>query len=235
MRRHAHLATAAALLAAGALQLAVAHHRPTTIAPASNLPAAPPAGWLRTWSAAEPHLAAALIVLGVQHYDDQPGARLPFAALDYGRLAAWLAHALMLDGGSDYALLLAACVYAQVPDAQRVRLVLAFVHESFHARPAQRWRWLAHAAIVARHRLGDDRLALSYAEDLAQHAPAAPAWARQMRIVLLQELGERDQAIRLLAELLAGDAVRDRAERRFLLARLRELAPHHPLLFEDPT
>jgi len=58
---------------------------------------------------------------------------------------------------------------------------------------------------------------------------------RQMRIVLLQELGERDQAIRLLAELLAGDAVRDRAERRFLLARLRELAPHHPLLFEDPT
>ena len=81
----------------------------------------------------------------------------------------------------------------------------------------------------------DDRLALTYAEDLAQHAPAAPAWARQMRIVLLQELGERDQAIRLLAELLAGDAVRDRAERRFLLARLRELAPHHPLLFEDPT
>lgn len=225
----------AALLAAGALQFAVAHHRPPAPIAPSDLPAAPSAGWLRTWTSAEPHLAAALIAYGIQHFDDQPGAHRPFAALDYARLAAWLAHALMLDGGSDYTLLLAACVYAQVPDAARQRLMLRFVHESFHARPEQRWRWLAHAAIVARHRLHDDRLALAYAEDLARHALGAPAWARQMRIALLQELGERDEAIRLLSALLSGDTVSEAAERRFLMDRLRELAPHHSLFIEDPT
>lgn len=205
------------------------------MATVADLPAAPPAGWLRTWTAAEPHLAAALIVYGVQHFDDQPGAHLPFAALDYARLTAWLAQALMLDGGSDYPLLLAACVYAQVPDVARQRLMLGFVHESFHERPAQRWRWLAHAAIIARHRLRDDRLALEFANDLARHARTAPAWAREMRIGLLQDLGEQSQATALLAELLSGDAVHDAAERRFLRSRLRELAPHHPLLLEDPT
>jgi hypothetical protein len=222
-----------AFACAGALQFFLAHDRTPRAAPATPLPPPPSVALLRIAAAGEPLFASASIVYALAHFEDRPGARLRFAELDYGRLAGWLARALALDPGGDHPLLLAAWLYAQVPDASRQRIMLDFVHAAFLVRPAKRWRWLAHAAIVARHRLHDDRLALRYAEDIAVHAPGAPAWARQMRIFLLQDLGEREHAAHLLVQLLSGPSVHDAAERRFLEHRLRELDPRHPLFLEE--
>jgi hypothetical protein len=101
--------------------------------------------------------------------------------------------------------------------------MLDFVHRRFLEDPDRRWRWLAHAAIMARHRLRDPELALRYAEDIARHARSAPGWARQMRIFILEDMGERESATILLGGLLAEGEVTDPQEIRFLTERLEAL------------
>ena len=101
--------------------------------------------------------------------------------------------------------------------------MLDFVHRAFLDDPATRWPWLAHGAIVARHRLKDPQLALRYAEDLSAHAGRAAGWARQMRIFLLDDLGEKEQAQILLGALLESGEVSDAGELHFLAARLGEM------------
>jgi hypothetical protein len=213
------------VLFAGALvaQLLSIAWRPAEHRFPAALPPPPPAPVLRVLALGDPHFLSAAIVLHLQSFDDQPGLSIPFRELDYGRIAAWLDRALALDPLSDYPLLLAAQVYAQAPDAGRQRVMLDFVHRAFLDDPDRRWRWLAHAAIVARHRLRDDALALRYAQDIAEHARAAPGWAKQMHIFLLEDLGEREQAKILLGGLLASGAISDPAEIRFLTGRLDEL------------
>jgi hypothetical protein len=112
-----------------------------------------------------------------------------------------------------------------VPDSAKQRAMLDFVHRQFLEDPERRWRWLAHAALVARHRLNDRQLALTYARSIAEEAdaPSVPSWARQMHIFLLADLGEHEAAKILLGGLLASGTVTDTHEQRFLLERLKAL------------
>lgn len=213
--------TLAAMLA---LQVGLECARPLPAAQVAEVPQPLPAAALRTVSLGEREALAHLMLLYLQSADLQPGVSIPLHALDYTRVAAWLASALALDPRSHYPLALAAHVYAQAPDASRQRLMLEFVHRAFLEDPEARWRWLAHCAIVARHRLRDPQLALRYAEDIAAHAGGAAGWARQMRIFLLADLGETQHARALLGALLASGEVSDPQERRFLAAKLDEMA-----------
>ena len=89
----------------------------------------------------------------------------------------------------------------------------------------RRWPWLAHAALLAKHRLKDLPLARRYAQALEQHArgPDVPPWARQMEIFVLEDMNELEAAKVLVASLLASGALSDPAEMRFLQQRLEEL------------
>ncbi len=189
------------------------------VARASALPPPPPVAVLRVAALGDPIPLAQLATLYLQAFDHQPGISIPFRELDYGRVTAWLEAALALDPASHYPLLLAAQVYSQVPDPARQEAMLEFVARQFAADPERRWRWLAHAAIVARHRLGNIPLALRYAAAL-QNVRSAPSWARQMHVLLLADMGEREAAQVLLGGLLASGAVTDPRETRFLLERL---------------
>jgi hypothetical protein len=101
--------------------------------------------------------------------------------------------------------------------------MLEWVHRAFLEAPDRRWRWLAHCAIVAKHRLHDQALALRYADDIARYAGAASGWARQMRIFFLEDMGEIEQAKVLLGGLLASGEVTDPHEIHFLTERLEAL------------
>lgn len=213
------------LVAALGVQVMTARLAPTRLAVPAEMPAPPSTIITRGLHAGEREFVAGMIVLALQAFDDQPGMDIPLRELDYGRLIGWLQRALDLDADSEYPLLLAGLVYAQVPDAGRQRLALDFVHKAFLAEPNRRWRWLAHAAIVARHRLGDDALALRYAKDITTYATAAASWARQMHIFILEDLGEREHARLLITALLLSGEVTDSHEIRFLKSRLEALTP----------
>ena len=212
-----------ALVAALCLQVAwqAWQPRPTARAEALGVPASPAA--LRALSLGEPIALAQLLTLYLQAFDNQPGVSIPFRDLDYTRVAAWLRTLLELDPAAQYPLLMATQLYGQVPDEARQRLMCSFVHDQFWRDPDRRWRWLAHCAIMAKHRLRDARLALEYAEAITRGARRASNWARQMRIFILEDLGEIDAATVLLGGLLASGEVTEEKEVHFLTERLKAL------------
>ena len=208
-----------ALAAHGAMRFVAA--RPQASAAALHAPL--PVSSLRVLSVGEPQTLSQGLTLYLQAFDNQPGVSIPFASLDYGRVIHWLDTALALDPAAQYPLMMASQLYAQVPDTARQRSMCEFVHRAFRARPDSRWRWLAHCAIMARHRIKDLPLALRYAEDIALRAGKASGWARQMRIFLLEDMGEVERATILLGGLLAGNEIIDPSERNFLTEQLAKL------------
>ncbi len=199
--------------------------RPGPAAAARDLPPAPAAATVRVAALGEEAVAARLLMLWLQAFDNQPGVSIPFRQLDYGRVQAWLALALELDPKARYPLLVAARLYAEVPDEERQRSMLEFIHRAFLEDPDGRWRWLAHATILAKHRLGDLPLALRYARSLTRHAtgPEVPFWARDMSIAVLEDMGELEAARVLVGGLLESGAITDPRELAFLERKLEAL------------
>jgi len=214
-----------ALLAGLAAQLGVQALRPPPAAAAEDLPPAPRAQALRAASLGEPAALSRLAVLYLQAYDLGAGNALPYQRLDYARLVQWLRAIVDTDPRSEYALFVAARVYADVADPAKCRAMLAFIHEAFLEDPNRRWPWLAHAALLAKHRLQDLPLARRYAADIERLAtdPGIPLWARQMEIFVLEDLNELEAAKIMLGGLLATGRISDPQERRFLQGRLEEL------------
>jgi hypothetical protein len=180
----------------------------------NELPPAPGAHALRLAAFGEAEAAARLAMVHLQSY------RSP----DYPRLIAWLEAILELDPRSQYPLFGAARVYAESADRAHNRLALEFVYREFLRDPDRRWPWLAHAALLAKHRLKDLPLARRYARALERHAGGAlPAWAKQMEIFILEDMNEFEAARILVASLLESGALHDPAELRFLKQKLEEL------------
>jgi len=211
------------LAAALALQIGWQALQPKPSAKAEALAAPPSQPVLRAVSLGEPIALAQWLTLYLQAFDNQPGISIPFNDLDYPLVMRWLETLLALDPVAEYPLMMASQLYGQVPDQARQRLMFDFVHRKFLEDPDRRWRWLAHCAILAKHRLKDTALALSYAEDITRHARAASGWARQMRIFILEDMGELESATVLLGGLLASGEVTDPREIHFLTQRLGEL------------
>ncbi|MCW5621455.1 MAG: hypothetical protein KIS79_10155 [Burkholderiales bacterium] len=189
------------------------------------LPRTPGAPVLEALSLGDTLPLAHALILGLQSFDDQPGTHAGFADLDYDGVRGWLAAVLDLDPLGQYPLLLAAHVYSQAPDPVRQRSMLDFVSSRFASDPARRWPWLAHASLVARHRLQDDRLALAFASTLATQPASVPmpGWARQMAVFLHEDLHELEAARVLLGGLLQSGVVQDAHEVRFLMHKLEAL------------
>jgi hypothetical protein len=164
-------------------------------------------------------------MLYVQAFDLGAGNALPYRRLDYGRLRAWLRAILDADPRSDYPLFAAARVYAEVDDPARARVMLDFVHDAFLEDPNRRWSALAHAALLAKHRLKNLPLARRYAADLQRLTtdPTVPLWAKQMELFILEDMNELEAAKIMLGGLLESGRLQDPGERRFLKERLDEL------------
>jgi hypothetical protein len=206
-------------------QIAFAVLQPRPQARAEQLTIPPSAAVLRALSLGDPIPFAQLTTLWLQAFDNQPGISIPFLDLDYGKVEAWLQRILELDPRGQYPLLMASQLYAQVPDERKERQMLDFVYREFLADPDRRWPWLAHAAIMAKHRVKDVPLALRYAQALATYAtgPAVPHWARQMHIFILEDMGEYETARVLLGGLLASGVVQEPHELHLLIERLNRL------------
>ena len=214
-----------ALAAALAAQLAWQPPGRPRAPAAADLPPPPSVQALRLAAFGEPEALARIGMLYLQSFDLGAGNALPYQQLDYRRLVAWLRNILALDPRSDYPLFAAARIYAEALDPARSRIALEFVYEEFLRDPNHRWPWLAHAALVAKHRLGDLPLARRYARAIDRFTTAAdvPLWAKQMEIFILEDMNELEAARIMLGGLLESGTIRDPAEARFLARRLKEL------------
>ncbi len=215
----------AGLALALALQIGVAWLQPRPSARAEDLGPAPGASTLRLAALGEPIALANLLMLYLQAFDYQAGTRVPYRNLDYDRLIDWLSRILELDPAGQYPLMSASRLYADIPDAAKQRKMLEFVYREYLKDPNRRWPWLAHATILAKHRLKDLPLARKYAVALQQQTttPDAPGWVRQMEPFILEDMNELEAARVLIGGLLASGQVKDRRDFELLERRLKAL------------
>ncbi|HYL91265.1 MAG TPA: hypothetical protein VEU32_21115 [Burkholderiales bacterium] len=215
----------AALIAALCAQIAWRVAQAPAAPSAADLPPAPSAQALRLASFGEPGMLARLTMLYLQAFDYSGTNASPYGRLDYARLTGWLEAILELDPRSEYPLFAAARVYAEGPDPARTRIALDFVYREFFADPDHRWPWLAHAAILAKHRLHDLPLARRYAAAIDHYtkSPNVPLWAKQMEIFILEDMNELEAARILLGGLLESGAIKDPGEANYMRLQLEDL------------
>jgi len=215
-----------ALLAfALAAQIGIKASSPAPRASAEDLSPAPSIAALRIASFGDPVALAKILMLYLQAFDYQSGSKVPYRDLDYERLESWLSRILELDPRGQYPLLAASRLYAEVPVQAKQRSMLEFIYRQFLLDPGRRWPWLAHATVIAKHRLKDLPLALRYAQAIQRYAvgEGVPLWARQMEVFILEDLNELETARIIIGGYLQSGTIKDPAEIRFLDERLREL------------
>jgi hypothetical protein len=213
------------LLACLAMQLYWHSQQQVIVARAENLPRPLSASTYTTISFGEPLATAKILNLWLQAFDNQPGVSIPLHSLDYDVVTAWLDTILELDPRGHYPMLVAARIYGSVSDREKQRVMMDYIYDKFNEDPNKYWRWLAHAVITAKHELKDLPLALKYANALAEKATGknVPYWARDMKIIVLEDMGEVEAAKILVGGLIASGEITDPYELNFLENKIHTL------------
>ena len=183
------------------------------------------AKYYRALSFGSDQLLSYLMILAVQMHDNQKGQHVNYSYLDYQNLKDWLFTIYTLNPRSDYPAFMATRVYSQVPDKSKIRLMIKLVEQLFENNPAQHWRRMTEACLLAKHQLKDLTLALELARKIAD-IPATiklPHWARDMKLVLLDELNQLESAQLLISSMLQSSEIKDPDEIRFLRDRLLKI------------
>ena len=179
-------------------------------------------GLYRAMASGSDRLLSYMLLIGLQLHDNQKGLHVSYNRLDYTLLSDWLLALYELNPGSDYPAFLAARVYSQVEDEEKLRRMVRVVELLFEKNPQQHWRRMTEACLILKHQLKDLPEALRLAERIAS-LPASteiPFWARDMKLVLLDELGELESAQLLISSMLQSGEIADPDEIRFLQMRL---------------
>jgi hypothetical protein len=144
------------------------------------------------------------LALEVQEMGDSGGRFSPLGDYNYGLLMAWFRLLDGLDARSDYVVSLAALQYGLTQKPEDAKLIAQYIREHAARDPAKKWRYLAHAAYIARHRGKDLDMALEIAKDLAAvDVPDIPAWTKQMPAFIMTEMGDKEAALAYLSALIA--------------------------------
>lgn len=223
--RDVPLAVIVLLVAALAIQLFWHSRQEPVTAKAEDLPRPMSPRAYVISSFGEPVAAAKVLNLWLQAFDNQPGISIPLHALDYDVITDWLDTILELDPRGHYPMLVAARVYGSVSVQEKQREMMDFVFNKFNEDPNKHWRWLAHAVITAKYELKDMQLALKYAHALAEKATGGnvPYWARDMKIIVLEDMGEIEAAKILVGGLIASGEITDPHELIFLENKMHTL------------
>ena len=170
-------------------------------------------------------LSSYLKLLLVQLHDNQKGQHVTYSRLDYTRLRDWLLTLNRLNPESDYPAFLASRVYSSVKDPHKIQLMINAIVKMFKHRPERHWRRMTEATILAKHQLGDLPQALELAQQVADLPSTVklPFWARDMKLILLDELGQKESARLLISSLLESGEIKDNDEKRFLQQRLLKI------------
>lgn len=213
------------LLSALFLQLMWHSFQEPIVAKADDLPAPLSTRTYVLSSLGEPIAASKFLNLWLQAFDNQPGASISFHQLNYPRLTQWLDTSLELDDRGHYPMLVAARVYGSIKDPDKQRIMTDYVFYKFNENPQKYWRWLAHVVITAKHELKDFDLALKYANALADETAGldVPYWAKDMKIIVLEDMGQVEAAKILVGALIESKEITDPYELNFLVQKIAVL------------
>lgn len=161
----------------------------------------------------------------LQNLGDGGGRVTPIKDYDFSKLGKWFWLLHGLDPASEHVPFAAAFYFGGTSDPAQVAVVVDYLGK-IGANPAgEKWRWLAHAAYLARHRMKDMQLALDLAYQLSRMRPLQgelPLWAKQLPAFILKEQGEKESAKELISSLLMNEKNPNPNEVNFMKAWLVE-------------
>jgi len=143
--------------------------------------------------------------LTLQELGDGGGQTTALKDYNYEDLGKWFALLDGLDPAADHVPMVAAYYFGGTLVPNDVRVVYDYLARVGNNPHGQKWRWLVHAIFMARHRLYDNDLALDLAYKLSKMQlvdDEMPVWAKQMPAFVLADKGEKDDARRLVEDLL---------------------------------
>ncbi|TVQ83118.1 MAG: hypothetical protein EA357_07180 [Micavibrio sp.] len=167
--------------------------------------------------------------LTLQNLGDTGGRVVPLQDMDYDKLGDWFRILHQLDSLSNHVPMTAAFYFGGIlgleENREKIRTVVDYLAKIGEDQAREKWRWLAHAVFLARHRLDDLDYALELAYKLADmdpHAEFLPLWARHMPAFVHTALDEQSAARALLEAVLLTDHNLHPAEINFIRSYLIE-------------
>lgn len=141
----------------------------------------------------------------LQNLGNSGGQVTPIRDYDYQKLAGWFALLDGLDPASDHVPMLAAYYFGATTVPEDVGVVVDYLARAGDSPVGTKWRWLAHAVFLARHRMDNLPLALDLAYKLAKLQTVddeMPLWARQMPAFVLSAGGDHEDARKIIENIL---------------------------------
>ncbi len=136
--------------------------------------------------------------LEIQNAGDTFGRFTPLKNYDYKTLSKWFHLLDTLDRRSNYIPALASYYYGNSQNVSDVPYVVDYLEKHASYDPAQKWWWLSQAVYLANYRMEDKKRALELAKELAASPGKIPIWARQMPAFIMEDLGEKAEALALI-------------------------------------
>lgn len=156
----------------------------------------------------------------LQNAGDSFGRFTALREYNYNQLYHWFKLLDTLDMKSNFVPSLAGYYYSQTQNVPDVRYVINYLDENASLDLANKWWWMAQAVYLANNRLGDKKLALKLAYKLAStpevQGKKLPLWARQMPAFIHEQMGEEDQSLLIIAEIVKNYKDIDPGEMNFM-------------------
>jgi len=143
------------------------------------------------------------IGLSVQNLGDTGGRVTNLAEYNYETLGKWMMLEHSFDPVSNFMPTLAGFLFGASNKSTDLKPIIDYMEIAGSVKAPQKWRWLAQAAFLAKHKMKDMNRALELANKLAaMDDPDMPIWTKQMPGFILNQQGEKQAALALMIQLL---------------------------------
>ncbi|MFH1157892.1 MAG: hypothetical protein V1721_03280 [Pseudomonadota bacterium] len=172
----------------------------------------------------DPEFSYRFLALVLQNLGNTGRDVVPLRSYDYEKLGRWFFLLHGLDPASDHVPMIAAYYFGGTRVPGDVAVVVDYLGVVGQLPVGEKWRWLAQAAYLARHRMHDLPLALKLAYRLSRMpgSDGFPQWARQMPAFILKEQGDREAARQMMEDMLVTEKTVHPEEINFMKAYLIE-------------
>jgi hypothetical protein len=170
-----------------------------------GVPPVPSENGALTMALGDREFAYRFLALQLQGLGDGGGQMASLRTYNYQKLGEWFRLLYLLNPASDHVPMAAAYYFGSISDTERIPVVIDYLSEVGQSPVGSKWRWLAHAVVLARHQMNDLQLALDLAYKLSKMEPLGeplPSWAKQMPAFILKAKGDKDDARALIENML---------------------------------
>ena len=158
-----------------------------------------------------------VLALELQNMGDTYGRGTALKHYNYKKLSGWFYLLDSLDNVSSFVPALASYYFSQTQNKPDVRYVVDYLWDHSSPNPSRDWWWLMQAVYLTNHVLDDKQRALKISYKLAEaRGKDIPLWVRQWPAFMHEQLGEKEEALLIIKNILETEQTISPSERKFM-------------------